>query len=104
MTTLKKYIMIKRNDSSSHSRASIASELWEYFLRSPRPSKRTLLAVLVGGEEGGEGEYGAMAHFFSDYSERQLKLAQDYLCREVIRQSSHLIETSSFEQRRILQS
>jgi hypothetical protein len=32
-----------------------------------------------------------MLSYFCEYSEKEINLAQEYLCKEVIRQSHHLI-------------
>jgi hypothetical protein len=48
MTTLKKEIKIKRTANSSHSKANVANELWEYFIKSSKGCKRGILCLLKG--------------------------------------------------------
>lgn len=45
-----------------------------------------------------------MVDEFNEYSEAELNTAQNYLYREIIRQSKKLIESKGFEKRRINQS
>lgn len=95
-TTLKRCIRIKKSCNSNRARSSIASELWEEFVGAAQSSKRSICCLLLGGagwsgNEKYEQEYGRLVAQFSEYSECEIAAAQEYLRREVLRQSQLLL-------------
>lgn len=82
------------------STASLAHELWEYFVGQNRPSKRFLLSFLGRGkgdnksspaESASSKEFQHLLRYFSEYSPAEVQEAQQYLCREITRQGRKII-------------
>lgn len=42
-----------------------------------------------------------MVAYFNEYSEQEIRAAQNYLCREIVRQSRRLLDSKEFSTRRM---
>lgn len=63
---------------------------------APQSSKRSVCGLLLGGREGSGSqrygqEQGRLVAQFSEYSEGEIAAAQEYLRKEVLRQSQLLL-------------
>lgn len=66
-------------------------------MSAPQSSKRSICCLLLGGRTGWSGnekyeqEYSRLVAQFSEYSECEIASAQEYLRKEVLRQSQLLL-------------
>lgn len=108
VTLLKGKIRLAERQMLRRAEGKLASDLWDYFSRTTRVTKRFLKCLLGHVETDLEHtrskyyqDYRNLLEHFSDYNQEDIAVAQRYLCREIVRQGRKLLEENMIEEARM---